>query len=576
MKKQGFLKGSAILLISTVITKALGLVYRIPLTRLLGGTGMGYFAAAFSVFTPILAVFAAGIPSTLARAAAENYALERFGNLRRTKRVAAAMFCGVSLAASVLVAIAAVPLSKALSGSAGSGVTVMCIAPSLFFCTVISVYRGYYEGLHNMYPTAVSEIIETVFRLVLGLGFAYAVHSYCMTGFAKTGRCFGVVCENAAQAHQTSLVYVAAAAILGTSLSSGIACVYMLIRSRLRGDGITPQMLGKDSVAEPSGRIAKHLLASCMPIAFTALITTFSGMIDMLAVAPCVSAAMKSCPQAFEKYLGGSVSAEMLPNFVYGSFEGLAAAVAGLVPTLTAMLGKSTLPSAAESFAKGDVAAVGASVNKMLTLSAFIAFPSGIGISVFSEDILHLLFGGRTQEIAVAAPCLRVLGAAVVLMSLSLPCFTLLQALGRSRTAVTVMLLGGAVKLCADLVFITTPATSVIGAALADVLSEGFICVCAVRATCRLAKTHIDWKNVFFKPVYCGAMSIGTAFLLRSFLLSQQFFAAAGRTVTAFCIVFSVIMYLIMTLVLCEMPKNVVMSLFCKKNRKKDLKFSEK
>ena len=86
MKRQGFIKGSAILLAMVLITKILGLLYKIPLTNLLGGTGMGYFASAFSVFTPVFAIVVSGIPSTMARLTAENYALERFSNMRHTKR----------------------------------------------------------------------------------------------------------------------------------------------------------------------------------------------------------------------------------------------------------------------------------------------------------------------------------------------------------------------------------------------------------------------------------------------------------------------------------------------------------
>ena len=88
MKRQGFIKGSAILLAMVLITKILGLLYKIPLTNLLGGTGMGYFASAFSVFTPVFAIVVSGIPSTMARLTAENYALERFSNMRHSKRTA--------------------------------------------------------------------------------------------------------------------------------------------------------------------------------------------------------------------------------------------------------------------------------------------------------------------------------------------------------------------------------------------------------------------------------------------------------------------------------------------------------
>lgn len=568
LNKQGFLKGSAILLISTVITKVLGLVYRIVLTRFLGGTGMGCFAGTFSVFTPVMAVFVAGIPSTMARAAAENYAFERFENLRKTKRVAMVLFCTASFIASLAVAAASLPLSKYIPSSGNSWLPLACAAPTLIFCTAMSVLRGYYEGLHNMYPTAVSEMIETVFKLLLGLGFAYAARLYAAASFEQTGTCFGIVCKDAAAAQQAALPFITAAAIAGTSLSSGIACVYIILYNKLRGDGITRQMLHADKVTEPSKEISRKLLACCMPIALTALITTLAGMIDMLTVAPCLMRTMKKAPHIFDEYLTESVTPQMLPNFIYGSYEGLAAAVAGLVPTLTAMLGKSVLPSAAESRAKGDSKAVAGHINKMMSLCALIAFPSGLGISLFSEDILRLLFSGRNAEIAAGAPNLRVLGAAVTLMSLSLPCFTLLMTLGRSRSAVLIMLVGSAIKLGGNLLFISIPKLSVIGPSLSDVVSEGFICIAALVCTYHLVHSRPDWRNVFIKPAYGAVMSVSAAVLLRSALHTKLPKAFSSSIITVLCIIFSVIMYLFVMVLLCEMPKNVLKSLFCKKNRK--------
>ena len=107
MKKQGFLRGSAILVSMVVITKALGLVYKVPLANLLGGTGMGYFSAAFSVFTPIFALAVSGIPSAMARLAAENSALGRYSNLRRQRRVAMAVYSLTGIAAAVCVMLLA-------------------------------------------------------------------------------------------------------------------------------------------------------------------------------------------------------------------------------------------------------------------------------------------------------------------------------------------------------------------------------------------------------------------------------------------------------------------------------------
>ena len=150
MKKQGFLKGSAILVGMVVITKALGLVYKVPLANLLGGTGMGYFSAAFSLFTPVFALAVSGIPSAMARLAAENSALGRYADLRRQRRVAMVLYSVTGmLAAGCVVMLAA-------SGAGGSQVrwALICLAPSVVFCSIMNTERGYHEGLGNMLPTA--------------------------------------------------------------------------------------------------------------------------------------------------------------------------------------------------------------------------------------------------------------------------------------------------------------------------------------------------------------------------------------------------------------------------------------
>ena len=359
-----------------------------------------------------------------------------------------------------------------------------------------------------------------------------------------------------------ALPYVAAASVLGTSLSSGIACIYIMARSKIKGDGITPRMLQKDPVTDATGETVRRLLRYSLPVSLAALITTLTGMIDMLTVNPCAAAAVSKSPQTFSHLLEGGLTAQQLPNFIY------AAAVAGLVPTLTAMLGKSALAGITESFAKGDNKAVCSRLNKMMTLCAMIAFPSGLGISLLAENILSLLFSGRNAEIAAAAPSLRILGAAVVLVSLSLPCFTISQALGKPRTVALIMILGGALKLCGNILLIRIPRFTLTGAAISTVASELFICIATLLLTYKAANARCAAREVFVKPLYAGLMSTAAAFLAERSVSKIHIFTSKPAFVTLFALGFSVIVYLFVTALLCEMPKNVLKSLFCKKNRK--------
>lgn len=566
MKRQGFIKGSAILLAMVLITKILGLLYKIPLTNLLGGTGMGYFASAFSVFTPIFAIVVSGIPSTMARLTAENYALERFSNMRHTKRTAFLLFTVISTVAAAVMIISSNILSHHVIGEPNTKYALMCVAPSIIFCTIMSVERGYREGLQNMIPTAVSEIIETLFKLILGLGFAYGLMYHMSDMYDKTSMIFGTSYADQRQAASAALPFIAAAAILGSSIASAIACLYILLSCKIKGDGVTKQMLQKDTVTDSTSVTVKKLINCCLPIALISVIMTFANMIDMLTVNPCIKAAMKTAPHRFDSLLSDKLTASMLPNFIYGSYTGLAVTVFGLVPTLTAMFGKSILPSLAESCAKNDKKAMQSGLTKMLTVTSIIAIPAGMGIAVLSEPILRFLFGGRETEIQVCIHPLSILGIAVIFLAIATPCFAILQTLGKPHKAIIIMLLGGIIKLFLNIILIRQPMINITGAAISTLVSEVFICVLSVHAVCRMTGLRPKISEIFVKPTYAALMCSVTAVLSHETLTKTELLQINHRFVTLFSIGIGSIMYFFCLYLLCETPKNIVNYIFSKKN----------
>ena len=503
MKKQGFLKGSAILVGMVVITKGLGLVYKVPLANILGGTGMGYFSAAFSMFTPIFALAVSGIPSAMARLAAENAALGRYADLRRQRRVAMTVYSLTGLAACGCVML------PALLGAAGAEVrwALICLAPSVVFCSIMNVERGYHEGLGNMLPTALSEIAETVFKLILGLGLALYVQRYAADSFAACGKVFGAACRDISQAQQAALPFVAAGAVLGSTLASGIACAGLLTVMRIKGDGVTKTMLAADPVTESRRRHARTLLGLSGSIAMAAVVTTLTGMLDMLTVSPCLRAAMERAPQDFTQY--DSIAKNELPNFLYGSYEGLAVMLYGLVPTLTAMLGKSALAPLTDSIARGDKNAAGGYLRRLLMLSAGAAIPCGLGITVLSGEILSALFGTRQLECLAAQAPLAILGLSVIFFGMALPCFTVIQALGRPSKVTVMMLISGVIKLLLNLALI--PFWGLNGAAAAELISCVYVCAASLRETVRLSGCRVSLTKTYIKPAYAGMMCAAAA-----------------------------------------------------------------
>lgn len=568
MKRQSFFKGSVILMCMVLITKLLGLMYKIPLTRILGGTGMGYFSSAYSVFTPVFAIIVSGIPSTMAKLSAENYALGRYANLRKLRCIAYLIFGLIGLAATAFIIIFSGCLSRYIMHESNSKYALMCVAPSIVFCIVMSVERGYYEGLQNMFPTAFSEIIETLFKLILGLGFAMVVKNYAEKQYYTDGICFGEPCMTLENCVSISLPYITAAAILGASLASGVACIYIIISTRLHGDGITKLMLENDRITDKFSDTTCILLKLAMPIALISVITTLTNMIDMLTINPCISKAIISNDKYFLKFLSDTVTRKNLPNFIYGSYTGLAVTVFGLVPTITAMLGKSVLPSLVESWTKGRNEDVCTNLTKMLTITSYIAIPSGIGLSVLSKQILELLFGLKTSEIEIAAMPLKILGIGVIFMSISLPCFTVLQTMGNSKKNIVIMLIGGIIKLILNVILIPIPYIGINGAAIATTVSNIFICIMSVCSIYDLINCKCNFVELYIKPLYSGIMCGLTAHLVYNIIENNNLLMIDFRISVIISIFIGGIIYFFSLYLLCETPKKLVNYVFSKKNQK--------
>ncbi len=505
MKQQGFLKGSAILLGSVVITKAIGLGYKIPLTHLLGGSGMAYYSGAFAVFSPLLAATVSGISASVARQTAEGCAFRRYAHLRKLRRTAMLMYTALGLLAALLLTALSLPLAKAFLPDPHAMWTLCALAPSLVFCAMLSVQRGYYEGLRNMLPTAGSEIVETVLKAILGLVGAYAVFRYAEADFAATHGCFGQFCRTPEDAAALTLPYAAAAAILGSTLSTGAAVLCLGISYRLCGDGITKDMLLSDPLTDSTGEIIRKLFSHSLPIAGAAVITTLSALIDLLTIPrglrAAIAAGMSGPPE---------IADTALPDFIYGSYTGLALMVCGLVPTLTAMFGKSSLPALTEASAKGRSKGLSKSIRELILVSLYIAVPCGGVIAVLPRETLEFLFSGRANEISAAAPALSVLGIGCCFMSLSLPCLSALQTLRRRVLPIVIISAGCLIKLVLNLILIPMPALGITGAAIAAAASQGVICLAAAGSLLKHTGTVLP-KHQLLKPVLAGLISASSA-----------------------------------------------------------------
>lgn len=475
---------------SAAAAKLLGALFKIPLTNLLGGVGMSYFSCAYSIFMPVYALIVTGISSAVAAMTAKSAALGLYRNAKKIRSTALMIFSAAGIPGSLLMLILAKPFSAYSVNSPDAALAVAMIAPAVFFGCITACLRGYYEGMSNMYPTAVSQVIEGLVKVFAGLWLC------------------GYVTENA----DTVLRYfpgisdiraiAAAAGILGVTLSSVGAVAYLgVMQLFMRGEK------GGESAVMSRRAISRELIRTALPVGASAVVTNLTALIDMWTVIGCLGffGASMTVPEG--------VSREELPQFVYGSFAGIALTVFNLVPSVTNMLGKGALTCAASAKERGDKAGLKRSTMQALLTAAVISVPAAMGLAALSPEILGFLFPRQSDEVAVCVNALRLLMPGMVCLCISFPLFSMLQAVGRASMPLKIMLIGTAAKLLGNLGLI--PLIGVNGAAASTSLCYVLILALSLRAYGKATGVEID-KAPFFKVIYSGAMCGASAYLVSS------------------------------------------------------------
>ena len=466
--RKGFVRNTAVMFAAMFISKALGAVLKIPLGNILGGEGMGYFTTAYSIFTPVLAFVCSGIPAVLTRSVAGYAAAGKYGMIRKDRRCSLLMAVIVGLAGTVLILASAVPFVSFAANSPESLPSVLVIAPATLFCSVTAVYRGYYEGLSDMLPTALSQVIEASVRAGVGVGLSYFV-------YANGARFFG--------SQGAALPYAAAAAVLGVTVSEVCGTVFMLFRARRKADSYREyagKMTGDEIFA-----LCRGIMLKALPVSLGAAASGFIAFAEMMTVTNCIDLSSNVFGEYWmsddilsvikEKYTGAG-------NFMYGCYAGITMSVYMLAASAAGVIGRCELPRLTAAAESGSHDVLRREIKLLIKGTAVTAAPVTAFLAVLAEPVLRVLYPDRATETAVSTAPLVVLSAGGLIPALLGALFVIFHAFGDFGTPVKVMFIGGAVKLLLSAAFIVIPQLNITGAAAASVLSDAICLAYAVKA----------------------------------------------------------------------------------------------
>ena len=524
-KKQSFFKGAFILSVAALIVKLLGAIFKIPLANILGGDGMGYFSTAYDLYMPVYVISNAGLPVAIARIVAESVSENRFRDVRRTLKIANTVFLVTGTIGFCILFFGAGFLVNTIKNP-GAYLAVMAMAPTVFFVCLTSAYKGYYEGLSNMYPTAFSQVSEVVVKLIFGLGLSMAAYKFGMNEYETVGTVFGKTYGNFEDAKLAVLQVAAAGAILGVALGALGSFLSVYIRHKRSGDKITEEELSAPQEVTPTKTILKKIIRIAIPIALGSCVGQITGVIDLWSVMDRLRFAVGADADTIKNMYGAAIpigkSLESIPNYLNGCYKGMAVNLYNLSPTFTVAFGVSARPAITTAWTEKNTASLKENVEGVLRMTMLLVLPAGIGMSALSHGILSLLYGGRPEEVEIAAPLLAILGIAVIFSATCSPINSMLQAIGRADLPVKIMVGCAAFKLIFNYTTVGVPSINIKGAAIGTLLCYIMIMIISLYFLIKKSGVKLNYITVFAKPlgsaILCGLSAKLTAVLLTSFM----------------------------------------------------------
>ena len=498
-KSDSFLSGVMVLSLSAVIVKIIGLVYKIPMLRLLGSEGMGYFNSAYEIYTLFCTVATTGLPVAMSVMISSFKDTDEGG--KRIFRVALRLFLILGALGCFIMLAFARPFAAFL-GSDRAAICILAIAPTVLLICVSSAYRGFFQGKGRMTPTAVSQVIEALGKLILGLIFAFVALS------------FGASTET-----------VAAMAVMGLTLGTAVSALYLALVKRF-ADKRAP------SIEVAAGeRVLPTLLWTAIPVTLSSSVVSITKVIDMSMILRRLQDLGQSSEQAFS---------------AYGSYTTLALPLFSLAPALITSVAMPLIPSLSGAVARGDREGQMSAVEDALRVTALISMPVSVGLALFSKPILRLIFSGEDAAIEVSAPLLTVLSLSVTASCLITVGNAVLQAYRKPTVPIISMAAGSVAKIVIAFFLIGDARIGLIGAPISTFVCDFVINAINFYFIGRCLPEPPSISRVFLRPFLSAAVSVSVARLVYNLLCSKL---GEGSALTLGAVILAAALYLVASLV---------------------------
>lgn len=480
-KRSSLLGGVAILSVAGILSKIIGMFFRIPLANMIGSGGMGVYQKVYPTYTLLLTISTAGIPVAISRLVSESVALRRDHEAKAVLRTALLLLAAIGGVLTLALMAVSGPLSR-IMGTAEASLGFVAIAPSIFLVSVMSVFRGYMQGRSQMTPTAISQLIEQVAKVVISLRLA-------SIGFER------------------GIGYAAAGALLGITIGEGLAALYMAFEYFRRRRAFAARVAEDETAAPGFLALARQMIRIAVPITIGSIIVPVSGFIDSAMITNRLIAA------GFDSETATSL---------FGLQNGNALSIVNVVTVLATAVCIGLVPYISAARAEGRDGDMRRTCVFGLRLGSLIGMPSAVGMSMLATPIVALLYPDYPAHEIIATGEILSISALTIFFFTQVQATTgILQGAGQQKIPMYSLVIGVFFKAILNYILIAIPSINIYGAPIASLVCYTISMVINAAYITRRLGVKMDLGGILLRPAIATA-GMGAAVLLLMQLLDME------------------------------------------------------
>ena len=424
-KKQNFLQGTALLAMATAIVKVIGAFYKIPLNAIIGEKGFGYFNTAYEIYNVLLMISTAGLPVAMSRMISQASSLKHYNQVRRIYNTARGIFLGLGITGTLLMTLFCRQLA-AFQNQPDAWAAIGFLGPCVLLICIMSTFRGFFQGQSNMLPTSISQVLEAIVKLIVGIAAAWLL-------LKSTG----------------SVALAAGGAILGVTASCLVSSVYLFSCFRK----VYPQLSQTSEEPRSFGDTAKGLMVIAIPITLGSAGLQF---LTMLETKIYMGRLLEFYTQAAADTMRG----------IYGMTQTIFNMPCAFITPITI----SIIPAITAQLTTCKDLEAKATEESAIRITGLISMPCAFGLGLLAQPVTALLGGYTGDNLVLATKLMTILGFSIMFNAVVLVTTAIMQAHGHATRPVINMLIGGVLKLAAVFFLTGNPNIGIVGTPVGTLL----------------------------------------------------------------------------------------------------------